>query len=378
MNYGIKRLFVDQAVSENPVVREIVEKMGMAPILVGGPESVYSAVSQAPDPEAMGKKVLFLTNNSGAFIRDCPGTSHYTCCGYRILHIGTYCVMDCSYCILQAYFHPPVLRFFVNHAEMEKSLADVFSGGEITRIGTGEYTDSMIWESIYPLSKKLVSFFASQSSCILELKSKTTAVKSILDLEHNRKTIMAWSVNTGRVIHGQERGTSSLESRIFTAKTCVSHGYPVAFHFDPMLIYDGCEDAYASVVDFIFDHIPADEIVWISLGAFRFMPFLKPILERRFPDSRIIYHEFIRGIDAKMRYFKPLRIRLYRSIIDRIRKRAPDVCVYFCMEDTEVWEKAMGFSPAIHGGLPRMLDLSAKKHCGLDGLLKSSSAAYFK
>ena len=214
MNYGIKRLFIDREVSENPVAKEIAEKIGLEPCMVDGPEAVYREVSEAPDPEAMGKKVLFLTDNSGAFIRDCPGTSHYTCCGYRILHIGTYCVMDCSYCILQAYFHPPVLRFFVNHAQMKKTLAREFEGGEIMRIGTGEYTDSLIWETIYPLSKTLVPLFAAQSSCILELKSKSTAVKNLLDLDHNRKTIMAWSVNTKRVIHEQERGTTSLENRI--------------------------------------------------------------------------------------------------------------------------------------------------------------------
>lgn len=374
MNYAIKRLFIDCTLADNPVARAVSEKIDISACLVDGPGPVYRTVSESPDPEAMGKKVLFLTKNSGAFIRDCPGTSHYTCCGYKILHIGAYCVMDCSYCILQAYFHPPVLRFFVNHVDMEKALVQVFNAGEIMRIGTGEYTDSLIWESFYPLSKTLVPLFASQSSCVLELKSKSTAVKNLLGLEHNRKTIMAWSVNTRRVIQTEERGTTSLENRISTAKTCVSRGYPVAFHFDPMLIYDGCEDEYVSVVDFIFDNIPADEIVWISMGAFRFMPFLKPIIERRFPDSRIVYNEFIRGIDAKMRYFKPLRICLYRRVIDRIRKRAPDVCVYFCMEDTEVWEKTMGFSPAVHGGLARMLDLSAKKHCGLDGRFRSDSS----
>ncbi|NOY68203.1 MAG: DNA photolyase [Deltaproteobacteria bacterium] len=372
----MKRLFVDSSVAGSPVAEAISKKIGILPSLVDGPGPVYRAVSESPDPEAAGKKVLFLTKNSGTFIKDCPGTSHYTCCGYRILHIGTYCVMDCSYCILQAYFHPPVLQFFVNHGEMKKALALAFEDRQIMRIGTGEYTDSLIWESFYPLSKTLVPLFASQSSCVLELKSKTTAIKNLLDLEHNRKTIMAWSVNTGRVIHDQERGTTSLENRILTAKTCVSSGYPVAFHFDPMLIYDGCEDEYIFVVDFIFDNIPADEIVWISMGAFRFMPLLKPILERRFPASRIVYNEFVRGIDSKMRYFKPLRMRLYRSVIDRIRKRAPDVCVYFCMEDEEVWEKTMGFSPAVHGGLARMLDVSAKKHCGLSGRFRPGPISY--
>jgi spore photoproduct lyase len=35
------------------------------------------------------------------------------------------------------------------------------------------------------------------------------------------------------------------------------------------------------------------------------------------------------------------------------------------MEDDEVWEKCLGFTPDRFGGLPRMLDESARRHCRL-------------
>ena len=95
------------------------------------------------------------------------------------------------------------------------------------------------------------------------------------------------------------------------------------------------------------------------------MPALKPVIAQRFPDSKIVYGEFITGLDNKMRYFKPLRIALYRQMVDWIRDAAPDVTVYFCMEDDEVWEKTMGWVPPPHGGLGRMLDESAIKMCDL-------------
>ena len=66
-----------------------------------------------------------------------------------------------------------------------------------------------------------------------------------------------------------------------------------------------------------------------------------------------------------MRYFKPLRINLYRQIIACIREHAPDTVVYLCMEDEEVWRKSLGFAPDDAGGLAQMLDRSAAKHCNL-------------
>ena len=66
-----------------------------------------------------------------------------------------------------------------------------------------------------------------------------------------------------------------------------------------------------------------------------------------------------------MRYFKPIRIALYQYIIEAIRKCAPDVLLYFCMEDQEVWEKSLGFFPEGEGALKKLLDKSAVDHCGL-------------
>ena len=76
--------------------------------------------------------------------------------------------------------------------------------------------------------------------------------------------------------------------------------------------------------------------------------------------------EFIRGLDGKARYFMPLRIRLYREMTDWLKRNAPGVLAYYCMEDETVWTKTFGFVPEEKGGLPAMLDRSAARVCGLE------------
>ncbi|MFP3999681.1 MAG: radical SAM protein [Desulfobacterales bacterium] len=361
----IRQIYIDSSATNDPVAVEISARLKAPVDYIKAPAEIYKAISGTRDPESAGKSVLLLSRNKGPFIRSCPGTSHYTCCGYRILHIGAYCSMDCAYCILQAYYHPPVLQFFTNHEQMETELEDFFSQDITGRIGTGEFTDSLIWERIYPLAARLVDRFSRQDTSILELKTKTAAVDTLPQTGHNRKTVLAWSLNTDSVIRHQERATASLAARIRAAEKCQANGYPLAFHFDPMIIYPGCKQDYSRVVDMLFERIDPAGIVWISLGSFRFMPELKDIVIRRFPDSKIVYNEFIKAMDGKMRYFKPLRIELYRNFIDRIREKAPDVLLYFCMEDQEVWEKSLGYTPELFGGLGRMLDKSAQKICCL-------------
>lgn len=362
----LKQIFIDRQIAQSPLVTALCSRLNNTPaLIIDDIQEVFKSVSSARDPIQRGKEVLVLTRNRGGFIRRCPGTRCYTCCDYMILHVGTFCSMDCSYCILQSYFHPPVMQYFVNHDDMINELDLSFKEKKIRRIGTGEFTDSMIWENWTNLSHVLVPKFAGQNHMILELKTKTVAVKRLKTFNHRRKTVMSWSLNTESVIRSEERYTASLSARLRAAAECESWGYPLAFHFDPMILYDGCEEEYHQVVRQIFEHVDPDNIVWISLGTFRFMPSLKTIIQKRFLHSKIVYGEFISGLDAKMRYFKPLRIDLCRKMASWIKDIAPDVTVYFCMEDDDVWQKSFGFVPEEKGGLPKMLDDSAIRHCGL-------------
>ncbi|MFO8112981.1 MAG: DNA photolyase [Desulfosalsimonadaceae bacterium] len=361
----IRKVYIDRTVADFPETEEICRRIGGPVEYIWDAQNVFRHINAYKDPITAGKHFLLLTRNRGDFIRTCPGTTHYTCCNYQILHIGSFCSMDCAYCILQAYFHPPLLTFFVNHTDMNNALQNLFLSSGMYRVGTGEFTDSLIWEDLYPLAPELIRKFAGRNNAVLEIKTKTSSVDHLLGLEHQYNTIMSWSLNTQRVIKTQERGTAALEKRIKAAAACQENGYPVAFHFDPMIWYEGCEADYDQVVEALFRRIDPAGIVWISLGSFRFMPQLNEIIEKRFPRSRIVHGEFIRGLDGKMRYFKPLRIRMYQSIVDKLRRFAPDVTLYFCMEDDEVWGRVLGHVPSDYGGLPKILDKSAIRHCRL-------------
>jgi len=363
----IKKIYVDRSAANCPETESILSKIDAPHKIVDSMEHIFEKLSKSSgDPVREGKEMLCLSRNRGAFLKDCPGTSHYRCCGYKILHIGSYCVMDCSYCILQAYFHPPALRYFVNRQDLFDELEKLFSEKKRCRVGTGEFTDSLIWEKWTDISRRLSEYFSGQSSAVLELKTKGASVEKFRGLKHNRKTIMAWSLNTEQVIRFEERNTAPLDARLAAAKKCVSMGYPIAFHFDPMIIYEGWEKDYKDVVQKIFRHVSPDNIVWISVGAFRFVPSLKKSIQKRFRKSKIVYGEFITGTDGKMRYFKPLRIEMYKKITTRIKEISPDTLVYFCMEDDDVWENCLGFNPDEKGGLVKMLDEVAAVHCGLD------------
>jgi spore photoproduct lyase len=364
--YPLKRVYVDAVVKDHPQTNRIVARLGLPTTTVNAAERVFDAINSTPDPIRAGKEALFLTKNRGRFVRACPGTRNYECCQYQILHIGTYCPMDCAYCILQTFFHPPVLQYFVNHDDMRAELDLFFRTTAMRRIGTGEYTDSLVWADWTPVVEELVTIFGRQARVALELKTKTNRVASLQSLPHQGRTIVAWSLNSETAIRENEIGTATLQERLEAAAYCQSWGYPVAFHFDPIILYDDAEEEYADTIAQLFKRIDAEGIAWISLGTMRCMPPLKNVVQRRFPHSQIMYGELISGLDGKLRYFKPLRVRIYRVLSRLIRQWAPDVLQYFCMESEAVWEQVYGFRPEHRGQLAGMLDARAAKVCKLD------------
>jgi spore photoproduct lyase len=343
------KILVEREVLNSRLVKNLRENL---------PEVELEEVERVCEKNGRDPGSLEIVHFRGRFLKSCPGTRHYLCCGYKILHFGVQCSLGCSYCILQAYLNQPNLRIFGNIDDMFEELTAELNGHphRLFRIGTGEFTDSLLLDPWTRFSRELVPLFSHLPNAVLELKTKTNHVQNLLDLDHGRNTIAAWSLNAEEIAQTQESEAASLDERIHAARQCMDRGYPLAFHFDPMIDFPGWRRGYGEVLDRLFDGINPGSIVWMSLGAFRFMPELKASIRANHPSSIIPYGEFIRGLDGKMRYFRDVRVELYRFMVERIRKVDPGICVYLCMEGKDIWRQVFGYSPEERGGLPSMLN----------------------
>ena len=152
-----------------------------------------------------------------------------------------------------------------------------------------------------------------------------------------------------------------MRKRLEAARACQKEGFVVGFHFDPILHYPGWREDYLRALEMMDATVDPKRVIWISLGCFRYMPQLKNIIRRRHPGSHILDGEFIRGLDGKMRYFKPIRLELYGFMKQKLDEWSRDLGLYLCMENDEVWQRSFGWSPGDSTGLSRYLDGRAMK-----------------
>ncbi len=355
----VEKIHVEQSCMDLDYTREILDRAKLPYTVIADRENPQEISGEYPDNMKQGKHHLLLCQNRGNFFKPCPGTKEYRCCDYQVLNIGMNCPMDCVYCILQAYLNNPWLTFFVNTDKLFDEMTSAFSAepDRFFRIGTGEFTDSMALDRLTCLSGRLVEFMAKQTQAVLELKTKSGVINNLKDLKHNGRTVLAWSLNSPPIMQKEEIRTATLDERLKAARQCADWGYKLAFHFDPIIDHPGWEQGYETTIRKLFDTVPAENIVWISLGGLRYLPPLKTIGTRRFPGSRIFYQEFIEGLDNKKRYFRPRRVAMYKHIYSLLNKFASgNTCIYFCMESDEIWQEVMGYVPDDKGGIPAMLD----------------------
>jgi spore photoproduct lyase len=237
--------------------------------------------------------------------------------------------------------------FFTNLKDLEKELTAVSKTKKYLRIGTGELSDSLALDRETNYSHKILTLFEKFPDMIFEFKTKSDFVDNLLDYQKCLKNIIiSWSLNPQEIIQREERLAPNLQCRLTALKKVQKHGYKIGIHFDPLLIFKGWEEAYEDLILQIKQAIDPGLVAWWSLGALRFPYALRKHIFKHC-KSRLFEGELIKGFDDKYRYFKPLRLELFRFITERIKGLiSKDVPLYLCMEDREVWEEVLpGISP---------------------------------
>ncbi|MDR0880963.1 MAG: DNA photolyase [Candidatus Adiutrix sp.] len=306
---------------------------------------------------------LLLTRHRGSFIKPCPGTLHYNCCGLQIFHFGLGCSLGCRYCILSAYLGTEALVLFGNVEEGLAELAKLLSQPPAERphrFCTGEFTDSLLLDRRSGLAGRLIQLFAGSAGAVLELKTKTDQVDHLLSLNHRGRTVISFSVNAPEVCAREESRAAPLPARLAAARRAAEAGYPIGLHFDPLIFQPGWEEGYQRTIDLISRYLGGRaRVAWVSLGCFRYLPALKEVMLNRHPGVAIYDAEFITGGDGKMRYPRPRRTAMYRAVAAGLRRALPDdTVIYLCMESPRLWRDVFGQDPGT-GGLTALLDRRA-------------------
>ena len=174
-----ERVFVEKSELDSPVAKRLFALFPDVKIEIIQSLKKYKQENEGVSGD-LRKRDVFVTKQNWDFVKRCPCTKGVVNCGYHIINLGFGCPFDCSYCYLQQYanFSGIILnsnpeRFLENIDTYLESRKD-----KITRIGTGEFTDSLALDHITQYSKILAPYFAGKN-VRFELKTKSNNIENL-------------------------------------------------------------------------------------------------------------------------------------------------------------------------------------------------------
>ena len=272
-----------------------------------------------------------------SLLKPCPCSPGAVACGYYNLNTLSGCPYDCSYCILQGYLADKKPQSMPGLDRLEKDL-ETLKNLPFPRVGNGELADSLAFPQALEQVPLLLAALRRRPRVVFEFKTKSANIAPLLAENPAPNIVAAWSLNPQVIAKLEEKGAPALQERLAAMLAVQERGYRIALHFDPLVIFPGWPELYRGLVRQIAAAgIRVEAIAWWSLGSLRFPAGLVEHIFRH-RDSMLFYGELVDGFDGKYRYFKPLRLELFRKLKKMIQAVfSTEIPLYLCMEDDEAW-----------------------------------------
>ncbi len=160
---------------------------------------------------------------------------------------------------------------------------------------------------------------------------------NLLDLDHRGNTILSWSLNAGEIYNAFESNVPSPNERIAAMRKCDDAGYPLRAVIMPIIPIEGWQNIYSSFLENLLKSVPLDRI---TLGQICSYSGALQLTERKLGNDNSISRMLEKGKskDGRIRFPIKLRIKVYKYLVDTIRKLQPKLQIGLCMEEADTFK----------------------------------------
>lgn len=282
-------IYIEKDILQHPRVIEIRERFQDLPHI---PIERYGEVFNRKSQNfRLQKKLpaLILSSKHENFVLKAPdsygfGGNH----NYYFSHIMN-CIYDCRYCFLQGMYRSAHYVLFVNYEDFGDSLREIINNTQDTgsNFYSGYDCDSLALEPVSHFSEYILPLFQQYPSATLELRTKSTQIRTLLNLTPIDNVVVAYSFTPDEVSRTLEHKVPSLVKRLQAMAKLQEKGWKIGLRFEPVLVETHYQEHYSSLFKTVFSAIQADKLHSVSLGMFR-MPdnFYKNIV-KLYPDEKL-------------------------------------------------------------------------------------------
>jgi spore photoproduct lyase len=160
---------------------------------------------------------------------------------------------------------------FINYEDFGERIKQLAARhqGETVWFYSGYDCDSLANEPMTEFTDYFIPLVASIDNAWMELRTKSTQVRSMLKLQPCERVVTAFSF-TDPVSHSKlEHGVPSIAKRVDAMRRLIDAGWTIGLRFDPVVYHQDYQAAFVNLLDEIFTTVDPQKLHSVSLGSFR-------------------------------------------------------------------------------------------------------------
>ena len=280
------------------------------------------------------RPALILARKSKNFVLDAP--PQYSIGGQRNYYFSHMlnCIYDCRYCFLQGMYRSAYYVLFVNYEDFGAAIVEraAESSTEPAYFFSGYDCDSLALEPVTGFARYALPLFAEQGNAYLELRTKSTQIRGLLEQPPLANCIVAFSLAPQAMADALEHGAPSLDRRLEAIVKLLQQGWPIGLRFDPLIYCQDYETLYGAFFDDVFSRLRPQMLHSVSLGVFRQPEAFFNTMTRLYPEEKL----FAGPLEARtgmVSYKHEVEVGLLAFCSSRILDHVPAERVFACVDD---------------------------------------------
>ena len=198
------------------------------------------------------------------------------------------CLYDCRYCFLQGMYQSANYVLFVNYEDFQAEIRQICQQTpEPVYFFSGYDCDSLALEPLTGFAESFLPFFAELPNAWLELRTKSTQIRSLLNRQPWERCVVAFSLAPADLAEKVEERAPGLEKRLEAAAKLQQQGWPIGLRFDPMLYQQDYAEQYRQLFEQVFSVLDAEKLHSVSLGVFRLPEQYFKKMHKLYPEQKL-------------------------------------------------------------------------------------------
>ena len=290
-----RTIYVEKEVSDEPLTKRILKQYSSADVVHC---DRYGEVFNRKAQDFRLQKQypsLMLARKYGKHVLNVP--DGYGVGGHHNYYFSVMlnCLYDCRYCFLQGMYRSANHVVFVNYDEFAESIEQTASGHDKNQdvwFFSGYDCDSLAMEPIISMAEYFISIVERIDHAWLELRTKSTQIRSLLDRSVVPNVVTAFSVTPDRISSVLEHKVPRLDKRISAMVKLQERNWKIGLRFDPLIFAPDYREQYRELIEKIFSAVDGDRIHSITIGTFRLPKGFYKSLEKLYPDDQFVAQPF--------------------------------------------------------------------------------------